>query len=1045
MIEVKNNFYIRICLLWSIIFLSAMMGQAQEMFHRIYPSQNNKNVLSLKSIQAKNGSYLALHIELEEPVNEDDDPFGDTLIITNFKPKGDVNWSKSIALSGKYKSFNPQLSSLVQGQNDSIYYSVVALDDNLPVNLTGSLDINGNLGFLKATGVAANVSDNTGESNLLVNYNKALFNAYGAVAGNEQSIHLSKKNYNGNISWVKSLGTTVNNANVPESLLGFEFADDTTFIMTGLLDSLVPKPFIAVLDTVGNPLMSKMFTDADFDLSIPLSYNAHKFSNGTYVLTGYLLEVSFPFNIDIKGFIIKTDAQGNVTWSKKVVVNDGDFTVVKHSIVDRDNNIVVAGSNFSFLNQETYPFLAKIDQSGKILWKKKYDRTDSSLDFTGSLYQTRDQGYVYYTTCSKDGLTVPSLIKTSIDGTTGCESDMDEALLVDNIFTSDTLVWSVVNITNVTEDIVVKTKAHNFKVPVLSLAVRPFCPNEPIDWTFDASVQGATSYLWNDNSTADTLRVFKEGEYSVMVKIDEDVCYTLCDTAKLERYTKPQAQINLSLGNFCTNGKQTLSLSYNPGHPQVKSVTWSTGETGVTSIEIATPGTYRVTVVDQCDETATALINVGPFPQKLSAATITGDPSVNCIRGTISGLLTATGNAVGLGDLKYLWSTGATTAVISLNDSEVLTYTVTVTDVCGTSATANKVVELKGSNNINANITLDESKKCEGVVVLNVITGQFSPNLKYAWSNGASTPNINVTSSGNYTVTVTDVCGNSASAVRNVKIRDSELKISINDKLDCINGKVTLSVSSNSPITKYSWSNGVTTDILSLNKGESNDKTFTVTVTDDCGVSATSSFTVKFVLNSNFFLIDTIGLARPCNSLTLIVNKGAFQDTSYNYNWSNGSKTRRTTIINNGTYTVTITGNECSGSVVKDININIDSFGINDLIYAKIFFPDGTFTPGQMIDSTTLKSEDYKNAEQYNRTFGPVNQRKYCIPDITEYELHVFNRWGQEVFVSDDIFKEWDGTYQDQQAPTESYLWIAKYKIFGIEKTVKGSVTMIRR
>lgn len=893
MIEVKNNFYIRICLLWSIICLSAMMGQAQEMFHRIYPSQNNKNVLSLKSIQAKNGSYLALHIELEEPVNEDDDPFGDTLIITNFKPKGDVNWSKSIALSGKYKSFNPQLSSLVQGQNDSIYYSVVALDDNLPVNLTGSLDINGNLGFLKATGVAANVSDNTGESNLLVNYNKALFNAYGAVAGNEQSIHLSNKNYNGNISWVKSLGTTVNNANVPESLLGFEFADDTTFIMTGLLDSLVPKPFIAVLDTVGNPLMSKVFTDADFDLSIPLSYNAHKFSNGTYVLTGYLLEVSFPFNIDIKGFIIKTDAQGNVTWSKKVVVNDGDFTVVKHSIVDRDNNIVVAGSNFSFLNQETYPFLAKIDQSGKILWKKKYDRTDSSLDFTGSLYQTRDQGYVYYTTCSKDGLTVPSLIKTSIDGTTGCESDMDEELLVDNIFTSDTLVWSVVNITNVTEDIVVKTKAHNFKVPVLSLAVRPFCPNEPIDWTFDASVQGATSYLWNDNSTADTLRVFKEGEYSVMVKIDEDVCYTLCDTAKLERYTKPQAQINLSLGNFCTNGKQTLSLSYNPGHPQVKSVTWSTGETGVTSIEIATPGTYRVTVVDQCDETATALINVGPFPQKLSAAKIEGEPTTDdCNKGTISGTLTSIGNAVDLG-MRYRWSTGESTAVLSLNESEILTYTVTVTDVCSTSATATKIVVLKGELNNNFQFEKSVIGTCrDRKIVINIRVSIFTQKLRYNWSTSDTTANITVDEAGTYKATLTDACNN---------------------------------------------------------------------------------------------------------------------------------------------------------KITKEIKIDPSEFEIKDLAYAKIFFPDGTFTPGQMIDSTTLKSEDYKNAEQYNRTFGPVNLPEYCIDDVTDYELHVFNRWGQEVFVSDDIFKEWDGTYQDQQAPTESYLWIAKYKIFGIEKTVKGSVTMIRR
>lgn len=887
MVEVKNKLLIRICLMLSISGFMFQTLEAQDKFHRLYPNQNDKNVLSLDAIQTKDGSYIALHIELEEQENPQDTLYGDTLIITSFKPKGDVNWSKSISLSGKYKSFNPQLSSLIQGQNDSIYYSVTALEDNLPVNLLGSLHINGNPGFLKASGVSTSVADNSGESNLLLNYNKALFNAYGAASGGDQSIHLSKKDYKGNIAWIKSLQATVGNNKVYEAALGFELADDTTFIMTGILDTVAPKPFITVLDTLGNPLMSKFYTDSGFLGGVPLSYNAHKFSDGTYVLTGYLIEIISPFEFAIKGFIIKTDARGNVSWSKKLEVNRGDFTLLKHSIIDRDNNLVIAGANFSLANQEVYPFMAKIDKAGKIIWKKKYDRSDSSFDFTGTLFQARDQGYVYYTSASKDDLSVPSFIKTDKDGASGCESELTENLIKDNVFKADTLVWKVATISNITENVLAKSKAHTFEVPVLSLDVRPFCPNEPIDWTFDASVEGATKYLWNDKSTADTLRVFAEGEYSVMVTIDEDVCYTLCDTAKIERYTKPQALINLSLGNFCTNGKQTLALAYNPGHPQVKSVTWSTGETGVTSIEIATPGTYRVTVVDQCDETATALINVGPFPQKLSAATITGDPTVNCIRGTISGLLTASGNAVGLGDMTYRWSTGASTAVLSLNDSEVLTYTVTVTDICGTTATATKVVELKGSNT-DFQITKSNSGVCKDkTITLNIVASTFSPKLKYNWSNGQNSANISTSQAGTYTATLTDGCNN---------------------------------------------------------------------------------------------------------------------------------------------------------RVTKQIEISPSEFEIKDLVFAKLFFPDGTLSPNE-VDTTAA----YRDAEKYNRTFGPVNLPEYCIQDVTDYELHVFNRWGQEVFVSDDIFKEWDGTYQDQQAPTESYLWVARYKILGTEKTLKGSVTMLRR
>jgi gliding motility-associated-like protein len=888
MIKVRSNFYLQICLVLSILGVSTMVLQAQDKFHRLYPAQNDKNVLSLDAIQTKDGSYIALHIELEEQENPQDTIYGDTLIITSFKPKGDVNWSKSIALSGSYKSFNPQLASLVQAQNDSIYYTVVAFNDKLPVNLMGSFHLNGNLGFFKASGTIANEPDNFGPSSLMLNYNKSLFHAYSGIAAKEQSIFISRKGYNGNSAWVKSLNTTNGNVNTDESLLGFELADDTTFIMTGVVDSLDAKPFLAVFDTLGNPIMSKSYRDLNFNGSTPLSYNAHKFSDGSYVLTGYLIhEVTPPFNIEIKGFVIKTDATGNVTWSKKLVVNAGDYTIVKHSIVDKDNNIVLAGTNFSFTNQEIYPFMLKMDRSGKVLWKKKFDRTDNSFDFTGSLFQTRDNGYVYYTTSSKDGLTVPSFIKTNKEGETGCETDMTENILVDNAFKADTLVWKVSNATNFSNDLVLKTKAHNFEVPVLTLAVKPFCPNEPIDWTFDAKVEGATAYKWSDNSTADTLRVFKEGEYSVMVTIDEDVCFVLCDTAKLERYTKPQAQINLSLGNFCTNGKQTLSLGYQPGHPNLKTINWSTGESAIGSIEIATPGTYSVTIVDECNETATATINVGPFPQKLSAATISGNPTVNCIRGTISGLLTASGNAMGLGDMTYRWSTGASTAALSINDSEVLTYTVTVADVCGTTATATKVVELKGAPT-DFQITKSITGLCKDKSIrLNITASAFSPKLKYNWSTNVVTPAITITQAGTYSATLTDGCNNSVS--KEIKIEESE-------------------------------------------------------------------------------------------------------------------------------------------------------FAVEDLVYAKLFLPDGTLAANQ-VDT----SDAYKDAELYNRSFGPVDQEKYCFDDITEYELHVFNRWGQEVFVSNRITEEWDGTYQDKAAPSESYLWVAKYKILGVAKTLKGSVTMLRK
>ena len=56
----------------------------------------------------------------------------------------------------------------------------------------------------------------------------------------------------------------------------------------------------------------------------------------------------------------------------------------------------------------------------------------------------------------------------------------------------------------------------------------------------------------------------------------------------------------------------------------------------------------------------------------------------------------------------------------------------------------------------------------------------------------------------------------------------------------------------------------------------------------------------------------------------------------------------------------------------------------------------------------------------------------------------IWNRWGQKVFESNNIKEEWDGMIKDQKAQGDTYVWVAKYTIFGFTKTVKGDVTMIR-
>ncbi|WP_081671144.1 gliding motility-associated C-terminal domain-containing protein [Sporocytophaga myxococcoides] len=64
---------------------------------------------------------------------------------------------------------------------------------------------------------------------------------------------------------------------------------------------------------------------------------------------------------------------------------------------------------------------------------------------------------------------------------------------------------------------------------------------------------------------------------------------------------------------------------------------------------------------------------------------------------------------------------------------------------------------------------------------------------------------------------------------------------------------------------------------------------------------------------------------------------------------------------------------------------------------------------------------------------------------FTEFEMTVFNRWGEIVFHSSDINSGWDGFYKGDVAQKDSYAYLIKAKDNrGREKVYKGTVTLLR-
>ncbi len=61
------------------------------------------------------------------------------------------------------------------------------------------------------------------------------------------------------------------------------------------------------------------------------------------------------------------------------------------------------------------------------------------------------------------------------------------------------------------------------------------------------------------------------------------------------------------------------------------------------------------------------------------------------------------------------------------------------------------------------------------------------------------------------------------------------------------------------------------------------------------------------------------------------------------------------------------------------------------------------------------------------------------------YQLLVFNRWGEQIFMSAVPDEGWDGTAGGEQSPAGVYAWVLKYKDgSGQEKEKRGVVTLIR-
>lgn len=216
-------------------------------------------------------------------------------------------------------------------------------------------------------------------------------------------------------------------------------------------------------------------------------------------------------------------------------------------------------------------------------------------------------------------------------------------------------------------------------------------------------------------------------------------------------------------------------------------------------------------------------------------------------------------------------------------------------------------------NTVTASIsTTGNPVFCAGGMPLDLSANSIA-NASYLWSNGETTNTIYVTNSGNYSVTITNEAGCSAtSSPFAVTVHPlPTVSISANGPTSfCTGGSVDLT--SSQSVSGNVWSNAAITNSITVNTTG----TYTVTYTDANGCSAQSNAINVNVAASPIPTITTSGSTSICSGDVVTLSAGASDSYQWNLNGSpiTGATNQTYDAGTAGNYTVTVTNADpCDG------------------------------------------------------------------------------------------------------------------------------------
>ncbi|MFK8005015.1 MAG: gliding motility-associated C-terminal domain-containing protein [Saprospiraceae bacterium] len=137
--------------------------------------------------------------------------------------------------------------------------------------------------------------------------------------------------------------------------------------------------------------------------------------------------------------------------------------------------------------------------------------------------------------------------------------------------------------------------------------------------------------------------------------------------------------------------------------------------------------------------------------------------------------------------------------------------------------------------------------------------------------------------------------------------------------------------------------------------------------------------------------------------------------------WQGNEESSFFEVLESGIYTAEISDENCT---------TYDSIKVDFLDCEQCFDVPNAFTP---------------NGDRINDTFFP--QMK-CFDFLIDYQLQIFNRWGELVFKTENINESWNGKKNGKAQSTDVFVWklIYSFEKNGkiITKIEHGDVSLIR-